>query len=344
MPRRFWYDYCDYGSSGEDEDDPDYSYPHPTPKKKIPPKSPKKRTSASPSETKSASLKKRKKAAVEKKGDQSFPLFDLPAEIIDQILADPVLHLRDHLCLAASCRTLRAAYYTPLPRGLKPESLRYTSDVWRVLCSNRPFVGRGGWIASPGKFAIPNEEDEKLLNHLFSREDKVEPEEVVVAHRAVEWEEAIDAINTQNITKTTAKTKYKLTDAQLARVACYQKPNPHHRSTMMSIYNEAAVESLALELHGGASGHEELLRKRAASSAKRADNKAKRAAGLLDSPSPSKKSKTSAVVSSSSAPNLAPTVALDNSGEDSSDGEYRPGRESSPTPVAGQSKGLWERG
>ncbi|GAA5909496.1 hypothetical protein JCM6882_002659 [Rhodosporidiobolus microsporus] len=321
----------DYVDDGDVDFDPVYS----TPKKKKAPVTP---SRSSKAKAKTPSPKKGKKAAPVQRDDKPFPLFNLPAETIDQILADPAFHLRDHLSLAASCRTLRAAYYVPLPRGMSPSSRRYTSDVWRVLCSNRPFVGKG-WGGSPGKQARPSAEDERLLNHIFSREDKVEPGEVVVSHRTQEWEEAIDAVNRQRITKTTAQKEYKLNSSQLARVSYVNKRNPHSRAHPMQLYNEAAVESLALELHGGVFGHEELLRKRLASAVKRAETARKRKAGELESPSPSKRAKTADAVM---------LVATDDEedGSDECEGEgedgeeYKPfEREGTPTPV-----GTWGLG
>ncbi|BGP13059.1 hypothetical protein JCM10213_000937 [Rhodosporidiobolus nylandii] len=288
------------------EDDDDFVPSTPRKKKKAATASPRTPKATSPKSSKAASPKKGKSKLVEVvKDDKPFPLFDLPAEIINQILADPGLHLRDHLSLAAT-------------------------SVWRVLGSNRAFVGKG-WGGSPGKAAVPSEADEKLLNHLWSREDRVAPDKVKTNVRAEEWEAAIDAVHSQRITKSTAKSQYKLNDSQLGKLYYQEKRNPHCRSgAPMQLYLEAAVESLAFEEHGGAAGHEELVKKREASAAKSADTRRKRKAGLLDTPSPSKKSR-----SSFAAPAYIDRFDYKEETDDEDDG-YE-----SPTPAAGSSRGWW---
>ncbi|GAA5984817.1 hypothetical protein JCM11641_002748 [Rhodosporidiobolus odoratus] len=335
MGKRFVQDSDYEWDEGEDDcagSDDDYTPTTPKKKKRTPstskkatPKKPK-----TPRTPKSSSSNKKGKAAlIAPKDDSPFPFFDLPAEIIDCSLSDPGLHLRDHLSLAASCRLLRSAYVSP--RTSKNTS--YTCPIWRVLCSNRAFSGKG-WNASPGKLAVASEADEKLLNHLWGREDRVNPSEVKVGARAGEWEDAISAVHTQRITKSTAKQGYKLNDFQLNKVVCIEKRNPHaRRGPPMCLYLEAAVESLAFEVHGGAAGHEEWVKKCEARAAKSADTKAKRKAGILETPSPKKKSKTKA----SAAPPGKYDDASDD--EDDEDRDYGWDREGTPTPVAGPSRG-----
>jgi hypothetical protein len=227
------YDYDAAESDGDDGDDGDDYEPPSTPKrkKKAAPSTPKAKTPKFKSATPKTRLPK-KSSAVKKPDDKPFPLFELPGELcvfffsfsfllfppsptseskphtlalhlltvfisstslsIDEILASPQLHLRDHLSLAASCRTLRSVYYSAPSRGKSIKS----SNVWKVLNQNRAFTGLG-WSASPGKQARPSKEDEKLLTHLWSREDRVRPEDVKVDKISEAWDDAIDAIHSQ---------------------------------------------------------------------------------------------------------------------------------------------------
>ncbi|GAA6041233.1 hypothetical protein JCM8097_008356 [Rhodosporidiobolus ruineniae] len=333
-------------------------------KKRTPPKKVGKQAKPAAPSTPRKSAKVKAAEEAKERAKKPFPLLDLPGELIDAILGHPDLHLGDHLSLAASCKTLRAVYCTP--PATKSKSTRPIYDVWRVLGSNRPFVGLG-WGASPGKQAIPQEEEERLLFHLWTREDRATPEEVNVKRRSEDWEQAILDVNTQRIVKTTVKSKYKLTDAECRLIAHVERRNPHagRHGPPMQLYIERAVESVAYELHGGAMAHQALLKKMAASAAKAADTKRKRKLGLLDdAPStPKKKSKTAPFPSmpntpaapalpqftpllspgamaaqaamlraGPSAPKAPATILeLDSSDdEDDSDGEYDP--RASPTP------------
>ncbi|GAA6024347.1 hypothetical protein JCM10207_003312 [Rhodosporidiobolus poonsookiae] len=349
MPR--FSNYLDYEEDWVDDCCCDDEYePYSTPKKKRPIASSKSPKTPSP---------KKGKTAAPVLDDKPFPFFDLPAELIDKILASPDLHLRDHLSLAASCKALRSAYYTPppAPRATKssasPDKKKrtasatpapYACSIWRVLTSNRAFVGKG-WSKSAGKQAVMNEADEKLLNHLWSREDRVHPSEVKVGRWPEEWEQAIDDVTWQRITKSTAKSAYKLNDTQLARVAYTEKRNPHSKyGAPMQLYNEAAVESVAFEEHGGALAHAALVKKREATAAKSASTRAKRKAGLLPPATPTKKSKTSATLSTPASASSAPrkprkpttpaSFADMDCDEDEDDSDFDPyERSTSPTPV-----------
>ncbi|GAA5856483.1 hypothetical protein JCM8547_008765 [Rhodosporidiobolus lusitaniae] len=276
-----------------------------------------KRSRRSPPKTpKSASPRKKKGKADVVKDDSPFPLIDLPVEIIDQILASPDLHLGDHLAHAASCRTLRSAYYTPPP---SPRTKEWSSDVWRVLASNRAFRGKG-WNKSPGKQAVPSEADEKLLNHLWSHENRTEPSKVVVKARAEGWEQAIYELHDQRITKSTAKAEYKLARASvLAKISYIEKRNPHSR--------HAAP----------------ILKKLAATAAKAADTRRKRKLGLLDSDS-DKEDKKPSTPSTPSKPSKKKQrtelygVKISSSDEDEEeDADYEYKHEDSLTPMAGPS-------
>ncbi|GAA5856506.1 hypothetical protein JCM8547_008775 [Rhodosporidiobolus lusitaniae] len=153
------------------------------------------------------------------------------------------------------------------------------------------------------------------------------------------------AEDAQRITKSTAKVDYKLTRASvLAKISFIEKRNPHSRhAAPMCLYLEAAVESLAFEVHGGAFGHEAYLKKLAATAAKAADTRRKRKLGLLDSDSDKEDNKPSTPSTPSKPSKKKQRTALhgvkifsdDEDDEEDADYEYK--REESPTPIAGPS-------
>ncbi|KAK4055111.1 hypothetical protein OIV83_000391 [Microbotryomycetes sp. JL201] len=70
-------------------------------------------------------------------------LFTLPGELIDFILGDSVLNLRDHTSLAATCRALRSCYYSRIKDlmpalGCVSAGLVDTSTLWQALIKQRP--------------------------------------------------------------------------------------------------------------------------------------------------------------------------------------------------------------
>ncbi|GAA5892211.1 hypothetical protein JCM8208_001481 [Rhodotorula glutinis] len=242
----------------------------------------------SPKTPKAPKKGKRKGKEVERK-DGPFPLLELPGELIDQILADDDLHLGSHLALAATCKLLRTCYYSRRPRSANLSG--FHSPVWGALLSARPFTGEGSssWRKEDVDVEIPDE-PERIVKHLWTREDRVEVAKMVVvqgkaAVRAHEWDVVMHKVANQRITKTTAKSAYKLNDAELNALTPQYKRNPHGRSAApMQLFVEAAVEALAFRLHGGAAGHAALLKKRAATKAKASATRRAKAYGTWVSP------------------------------------------------------------
>ncbi|GAA5909554.1 hypothetical protein JCM8208_007181 [Rhodotorula glutinis] len=214
-----------------------------------------------------------------------------PSAALDRILSHPILNLRDHLALAATCRTLRACYWTP--PGTSTPDHPPASSLWAALIALRR--GPVGGKDAPAKICSSGER--RAVMRIFSRGVRVDVgtfEVVGAVDRAVdgtngrrrtapsawegeairsaEWEQAIHLVHTETITRTKAKAAYKLTDVDLYYLKHIVENIPHSRRTGAPsvLYVEAAVESLALRLHGGVSGHGALLAKRAASAAKAA--------------------------------------------------------------------------
>ncbi|PRQ74826.1 hypothetical protein AAT19DRAFT_13848 [Rhodotorula toruloides] len=94
-----------------------------------------------PSKGKGRERRKSEDHVPQPKRDVPFPLFDLPGEIIDAILYSPMLRVHDHLRLAATCRSLRSAYYTPPPSGKGFAS--FSSPIWKALTKERNFESLG---------------------------------------------------------------------------------------------------------------------------------------------------------------------------------------------------------
>lgn len=142
---------------------------------------------------------------------------------IDAILYSPVLRVHDHLRLAATCRSLRSAYYTA-PRGNGFTS--FSSPVWKALRNERDFqsLGKNRYYYGNAYSAYggqSKEESERILRHLWSREDRVDPEKMLVVAqktvagrkgrggvvtpatvvtqvvRSVEWDDVIETLSKQ---------------------------------------------------------------------------------------------------------------------------------------------------
>ncbi|GAA6059234.1 hypothetical protein JCM10212_006627 [Sporobolomyces blumeae] len=227
------------------------------------------------------------------------PLFDLPGELLDMILGDEALTLRDHLALAATCRLLRSCYYTPLKSPdakLSPFSL-----LWAGLIALRPVPQDGervsketsknrknavkkiwtGRQSKPKRMKVlrahKEEEDEEDDEEDDEDEEGSVPREVKsktkakgcanLAIRSTQWTQAIKA----RINKADAKRIYKLSDNQLSNyLAAWAEPVGKRSRSATYLYLERAVESLALRLHGGPLGHEKLIKKRVETAAKAA--------------------------------------------------------------------------
>ncbi|GAA5937703.1 hypothetical protein JCM3775_002105 [Rhodotorula graminis] len=234
-------------------------------------------------------VKGKAKAKVVERRDGPFPLLELPGELIDLILADDDLHLGSHLALAATCKALRACYYSRRPRSANLYG--FHSPQWGALLHVRPFVGEGRpwWRKDDVDVEIPDE-PERIVEHLWTREDRISVDKMAVvqgkaAVRAHEWDVAAHKVANQRITKTTAKSAYKLSDAELNALTPQYKQNPHGRSAApMQLFVEAAVEALAFRLHGGAAGHAALLKKREATRAKSRATRRAKASGTWVSP------------------------------------------------------------
>ncbi|KAL7337112.1 hypothetical protein BJY59DRAFT_705043 [Rhodotorula toruloides] len=227
-------------------------------------------------------------------------LLGLPAKALDRIFSDPTLNLRDHLSLACVSRALRACYYTPHSPTLAP-FVCPPSALWAGLCALRPSpeynagrrlvpestavtdeqrqaVGRiwtnGVWVDARRMQVIKTVRVAGAGGKKGGKKRKAEEmeQEYVQAVRSFEWERAIKLVHALWIPKTDTKKLYKLTDTDLKSLKAQIKRNPYARKTgaPMQLFNEAAVESLALRVHGGVRAHQALLDKRAASAAKAA--------------------------------------------------------------------------
>ncbi|GAA5953638.1 hypothetical protein JCM3765_006923 [Sporobolomyces pararoseus] len=197
---------------------------------------------------------------------------DLPPSVLDRILGNAVLNLRDHLALAATCRSLRACYYTP--------TTTLYSSLWGALVALRPPIEQGRLITRK----LASKEIEETIHKIWSNSLKVDPESMQVilrdensnveeeggggvaaapakkqkkkegAIRSKEWENAIDLVHTIRISKTEAKKIYKLNESELSKYLSSFAVDSKGAATRL-LYLESAVESLALRLHGGVEGH-----------------------------------------------------------------------------------------
>ena len=208
---------------------------------------------------------------------------------LDKIFASPELNLRDHLSLAASCKSFRACYYT-LKKSNTPKKMN--NLLWEALIVLRPPASTStSRVTAPP--SAPTADHHRLIKHIFTNEDKVGLDEMRVlwpkarggavepkrtgrtqaekreaakeqvpggAMRSVEWEEAIDLVHNTRVTATEAMKTYKLSKKELEPLPHLSRPNPHggRSSGPMRLFVEATVESRALRLHGGVWGHEQL--------------------------------------------------------------------------------------
>ncbi|GAA5991453.1 hypothetical protein JCM10908_005712 [Rhodotorula pacifica] len=247
---------------------------------------------------------------------RTLSLYSLPAEIVDAILYDSSLRVHDHMALARVCRALRAVYYHPPPNN-SASGNSFSSPVWAALVAQRPFEGQGRAASSLYSnygthniaSAHPTREKEKRLKHLWSgRFDETKmvilgsrrtPEKRTwdraystyvtrpakhekMLIRSIEWDEAIESVAKQRITKTTARSGYKLSESELGQLPYVEKRNPHYRSAApMQLYVEAKVERLAYKLHGGYQGHLDLLKKLADRAGEAAQTRRDKAAGIF---------------------------------------------------------------
>ncbi|GAA5943622.1 hypothetical protein JCM10213_008926 [Rhodosporidiobolus nylandii] len=213
---------------------------------------------------------------------------------LDLILSEPSLNLRDHLSLACVCRSLRACYYTPLPASnQQPESV-----LWEGLIALRPCPIEG----KPGAMMPCTDAQARAVRKIWSKGVLVDAQEMEVVGKeadfvgassgkrgrgmatgwegraivSYQWERATLLVSSAKLAKTDVKKQYKLSDRDLGMLKCVVKTNPYRPSgAPMRLYNEAAVESLALRLHGGVTGHAALVAKRLSQAAKAADTRAK---------------------------------------------------------------------
>ncbi|GAA5917014.1 hypothetical protein JCM6882_001304 [Rhodosporidiobolus microsporus] len=276
-------------------------------------------------------------SAKEEEEDYEHRLFSLPGNVLDQILSDPSLNLRDHLSLAATCRTLRACYYTRLPS----DHSQPDSPLWNGLMALRCTPQNGQRKAANGACTA---QEAATVDKIWTGR-KVDPLEMEVvgrmpdsvqlpgskkrqlgpfngwegkAVRSYGWERAILVVHAAKLTKTDSKNIYKISDKELDMLSRVVKRNPRAPKTgSIYLFTEAAVESLALRLHGGERGHQEHLAVRAARNKRAADTRARNAStsasstprslgGLLAS---SSSSSSSAPYPSSSPPRSAPGPA-----------------------------------
>ncbi|GAA5946841.1 hypothetical protein JCM3765_002039 [Sporobolomyces pararoseus] len=231
-------------------------------------------------------------------------LLELPGEILDLVLGQESLNLRDHLALAATSRSLRACYYTPCEEDSDASSNSRHSVLWSGLLNLRPmpeqairyfeeatdeetFAVEHIWTNAPFD---PNNIEElgdqmqivrvlpddwnltkkgKPRKYKRRRQEGDDPEGDL-GIKSKEWLLALEKVNYYRMTKTQAQSVYKLKSHELDLLYCVCKPNPYGRKTAPPIqcFLEASVESLAFRLHGGAFKHDELVRKRETMAAK----------------------------------------------------------------------------
>ncbi|GAA5997119.1 hypothetical protein JCM5350_000653 [Sporobolomyces pararoseus] len=197
---------------------------------------------------------------------------ELPPSVLDLILGDVALSLRDHLALAATCRSLRACYYTSTTTTLY-------SSLWRALVALRPPIEQGRLVTRK----LASKEIEETIHKIWSNGLKVDADSMqVIPHdadsdeedagegavnlskkknkkvegaiRSKEWENAIDLVHTIRISKTEAKKIYKVNESELNKYLSSFAVNSKGAATRL-LYLESAVESLALRLHRGVHGH-----------------------------------------------------------------------------------------
>ncbi|GAA6014524.1 hypothetical protein JCM11491_004524 [Sporobolomyces phaffii] len=216
----------------------------------------------------------------------------LPPSVLDLVLSDPALNLRDHLALAATCRCLRACYVT-----VSSTAPTYSS-LWRALVALRPPIEKGALAVKK----LRDPDLEQLVYKIWSNalnldidsiafirqthddddDDDDDDESDVgdgyggavvranrngkkkrarndrdsddLAIRSKEWDNAIDLVHTIRISKTEAKKQYRVSDKELqSYLASFVVKTPSGSSRVL--YLGSAVEALALRLHGGVSGH-----------------------------------------------------------------------------------------
>lgn len=172
------------------------------------------------------------------------------------ILGNPVLNLRDHIALAATCRSLRSCYYTDAA-GKGPDSCH--SVLWKGLIALRPSPksARNGHDDSVSNLVEKvTAVHERAVSQIWTNPERVLAKKMKVlwrpnesgdcrgktgkistgrqwnkgsAIRSREWNRAIKLIETEKITKSTALSVYKLNQAQLDRVGCLAVKNPHYK-------------------------------------------------------------------------------------------------------------------
>ncbi|KAI5481231.1 Rho GTPase-activating protein [Pseudohyphozyma bogoriensis] len=240
--------------------------------------------------------------------------FDCPSEILDRILSQPIFNIRDHLSLAATCRALRASYYTP--RDPSNDELP-SSPLWTALLDLRPLPRKGVERTRTYREHIPVEQDatssrgrssrteaqereldekhEVLISKICSGR-KVDVESMVILAetkrgrmelvRSEEWREALwlafyplldvaEACALVNQwTCLYGRTIIKHSDPTWRPIYA-SEPLVRYYEVETVRYCEASVEALALRLHGGPLGHKTFVaQKEAARDARRAKKKA----------------------------------------------------------------------
>jgi len=192
-------------------------------------------------------------------------LFNMPQEIGDKILGSPELNLRDHVALAATCKSLRAIY---------------TDLIWQHLITHRSLPTMG----HVSRWPIKEKSPASVIYRMFSSTQPVDLSKMIIepsdAHRR-----AIELVNDgQRLTQTDAKIVYKVSVAELKALRCEKRRNRHNRRAPIELYLECAVEALAFRSHGGPAGHRQHILNLQAKAKKALETKKKNGTSPLKKP------------------------------------------------------------
>ncbi|GAA5849371.1 hypothetical protein JCM5353_005311 [Sporobolomyces roseus] len=241
--------------------------------------------------------------------EREGPLFlDLPSKVLDQILSDVDLNLRDHLALAATNRSLRSCYSSapavwsslialrPLPSYIDDVDEDSRGDVFSNIQRRKDIEYRqpenvahravlakiwsGKDVATLKEKVRPVLADKSNHGECVKVGMKRDLEEMdkdsVSVVRSPQWEEAIKLVHEKTIGKSDAIKKYRL-DRELSdylQATLVGQPRKNGGS-QPAFFVELAVQALAYRLHGGVLGHKALVEKKKNAAKKMRETKRK---------------------------------------------------------------------